>query len=251
MPTKPLIFLSHIAEEAQLAQAFRESIEKNFLGMVDIFVSSDGSTIGLGTNWLDQITEGLRSTQAILTFCSPASISRPWINFEAGAGWARNIEIAPLCHSGIRPVDLPLPLNLLQGVEAHNPEKLGEVYKLIARKVGCVPPTVDLAPLANTVVEFETVYVVKLKASSSLRAIGKLWPELIVELKKASAIASEGVEEWKVDLVREHLMALQEQKLLEFAYNRTRIMLSDSGSGDFGALKIRTTNDLREALRQM
>ena len=66
MADKPLIFISHISEEADIAKAFKETIETTFLGMVDLFVSSDRDTIGVGSNWLDRITEGLRTAQAML-----------------------------------------------------------------------------------------------------------------------------------------------------------------------------------------
>ena len=108
MSDKPTIFISHIAEEAELAGAYKAAIEKAFLGLVNVFVSSDARSIQLGQNWLDGITDALRNCAAMLIFCSPASIGRQWINFECGAGWARAIDIAPLCHSG-RPGSETLP----------------------------------------------------------------------------------------------------------------------------------------------
>src|SRR5262249_16804287 len=148
-----------------------------------------------------------RTTQAMLIFCSPASISRPWINFEAGAGWARKIEIVPLCHSGLRPVDLPLPLNLLQGIQANNARKLDDMFKLVAKKIGCNAPTIDLAPLAKRTADFEKAYIVEIKASAALGQIRELWPELALEIKNAArgTIAVTGVEEWKINLVRTDL----------------------------------------------
>ncbi len=156
----------------------------------------------------------------MLIFCSPVSVSRPWINFEAGAGWARKIEIVPLCHSGLRPVDLPLPLNLLQGIEANDPLKLVEMFKLVAGKVGCTVPNIDLVPLAERVRDFEHNYIVEVQAATALRAIAKLWPELSNELKRSmGSIAATGIEEWSVDLVRPALLDLQKHKLVDFRYN--------------------------------
>ena len=186
MSAKPVIFLSHISAEAKLAIAFKEAIETSFLGMVELFGSSETATISLGANWLNRVTSGLRSAQAMLIFCSPASVARPWINFEAGAGWARNIEIAPLCHSGIRPVELPLPLNLLQGIEANDPLKLDQMFKLVAQKVGCNPPSIDLTPLAELVRDFEHTYLVELKAAMPMREIEKHWPDLATAIKNRS-----------------------------------------------------------------
>jgi hypothetical protein len=49
---KPTIFISHIAEEAEIADLFKTEIERAFLGLVDVFVSSNAEAIRLGSNWL-------------------------------------------------------------------------------------------------------------------------------------------------------------------------------------------------------
>jgi hypothetical protein len=50
--SKPILFISHITEEKQVALALKSRLEKAFLGMVDIFASSDPSSIKLGQEWL-------------------------------------------------------------------------------------------------------------------------------------------------------------------------------------------------------
>jgi hypothetical protein len=123
--------------------------------MVDVFVSSDAESIALGSNWFSEITWGLRTSKAMLVLCSPKSITRPWIHFETGAGCARDIEVIPICHSGLSPVELPLPLKFLQGFEAHDPENIIELFKLIARKLGSATPAVDANNFAGEVLDFE------------------------------------------------------------------------------------------------
>lgn len=253
MPDKPLIFISHITEEAELAQLFKREIERSFLNMVEVFVSSDNASISIGTNWLEQITNGLRTCKAIMIFCSPASIVRPWINFEAGAGWARSIEIVPLCHSGIRPVDLPLPLNLMQGVEAHDQTKITEVFRLIAGKLGSGTPTVDAATLAAEVSKFEQTYSIELKAVGGLRGIQNSWPELIADLKRAGSgrmLTAQGIPEWKVNQVRPALTDLENNKLLQFSFNANSMALGGPGSGIFGDLAIQISPDLNTVLQK-
>jgi hypothetical protein len=161
MEEKPLIFISHIAEEAPLAKLFRDKIEQNFLTMVDAFVSSDANSIRLGINWISEITRGLRTSKAMLVLCSPKSITRPWILFESGAGLRRGIEVVPICHSGLRPVELPPPLNLLQGIEAHDPKNIIDLFKLIADKLGSTTPAVDVNTLAGEILEFEKTNIQK------------------------------------------------------------------------------------------
>jgi len=72
---KPKIFISHISEESEIAELFKIEIERAFLGLVDVFVSSTAGSIGLGSNWLSAITEALINCQAMLVFCSRYSIS--------------------------------------------------------------------------------------------------------------------------------------------------------------------------------
>lgn len=97
---KPVVFISHITEEKEMAMELKKLIEESFLGMLDVFVSSDENSISSGSKWLDNITSALSSCAIELILCSPNSVKRPWINFEAGAGWVRDIPVIPLCHSG-------------------------------------------------------------------------------------------------------------------------------------------------------
>ncbi|PWW84198.1 hypothetical protein CYK95_04780 [Clostridium perfringens] len=99
---KPIVFISHITEEKELAYKVKELIEESFLEMMEVFVSSDGESITAGDRWLDNITNSLTSCVIELILCSSESIKRPWINFEAGAGWIRKIPVIPLCHSGMK-----------------------------------------------------------------------------------------------------------------------------------------------------
>ena len=73
MMEKPVVFISHIREEAVVARAFKEEIEQRFLGLTDVFVSSDEDSVPLGQNWLDRVTTGLRTAKAMLIVCSPVS----------------------------------------------------------------------------------------------------------------------------------------------------------------------------------
>lgn len=111
--------------------------------MVDILQSSVGESLKLGNRWLDSVTDALRNCQVIHVFCSLYSFNRPWINFECGAGWARDMEVVPICHTGVRPIDLPIPMSLLQGLEAEDASSWEGVVKMIAGKLGSNPPDVD------------------------------------------------------------------------------------------------------------
>jgi predicted transcriptional regulator len=120
------VFVSHITEESEVAKTLKDWIESTFLGQHDVFVSSDSKSITAGTKWLDEITKAITSSKILLLLCSPNSIHRPWINFEAGCGWAKAIPIIPICYGGLAKGDLPPPINALQALDFNEqlPEKL-------------------------------------------------------------------------------------------------------------------------------
>lgn len=155
---KPMLFISHITEEKDLALAFKDLVEKHFLGMLEVFVSSDENSIGMGQRWLDNITNALKSCSVEVILCSPQSIRRPWINFEAGAGWVRDIPVIPLCHSGMEPSQLPMPLNLLQAAKAGEVGSLKLVFPVLANALGAKSPSVDFTEFTEYVKEFEVRY---------------------------------------------------------------------------------------------
>jgi hypothetical protein len=154
MPRKRL-FVSHISSEMGLAQYLKQRLNRDFLGSLDIFVSSDQTSIGAGTKWLDEVDKALKNADVQLILCSAESVQRPWVNFEAGAVWLRGIPVIPVCHSGLKPNDLPVPLSMLQGVEAGHPEGLERLYGAIARTLDLQVPDIDFDALANDVREVE------------------------------------------------------------------------------------------------
>ena len=100
MSEKPRLFLSHIHEEAALAGVLKKWTQKSFLGQCDVFVSSDRDSIPAGSKWFDKIGEALADSRVFVVLCSPESLRRPWINFETGYGFAKGVEVVPVCHSG-------------------------------------------------------------------------------------------------------------------------------------------------------
>ena len=60
---KPFVFISHITQEAHLAELFKEQIGQDFLGMIEVFVSSDGASISVGSKWLNDIDAALKNAK--------------------------------------------------------------------------------------------------------------------------------------------------------------------------------------------
>ena len=155
---KSMLFISHIAKETDLAQCLKKFLVNDFLGILEVFVSSDGKTIQAGEPWLNKLSEALERAKFEIVLCSKESVARPWVNFEAGAGWVRGIRVMPVCHSGLIPDHLPMPLNLLQGIEAGRPEGLQQLYEAIAGLLEVQVPRVDFKTMAQEVEALEEKY---------------------------------------------------------------------------------------------
>ena len=142
-------FISHISEEAEVASRLKEVLDQDFLGNLNVFVSSDSESIAAGEDWLKSIDEALRNSKLLIILCSPVSIRRPWINFEAGAAWVLDVPIIPLCHAGLTPNDLPMPLSLRQGLSLKDEESLRRLYQRIAKELSCLVPNRSFLKLAE------------------------------------------------------------------------------------------------------
>jgi molybdopterin-guanine dinucleotide biosynthesis protein A len=153
---KTRVFISHISSETALAQALKQHLQRDFLGLLDIFVSSDQSTIGAGSRWLDEVDKALKAADAQIVLASKESVGRPWVNFEAGAVWLRGIPVIPLCHSGMAPEELPVPLSMLQSISVGDPAGLRKLYDVLAQRAKVDAPAVDFQALAAQLKALET-----------------------------------------------------------------------------------------------
>jgi TIR domain len=149
MPMRSRLFISHISEEKEFAAQLKTVLTRDFLGLDEVFVSSDTESIGAGEEWLQSVATALRECAIVVILCSPDSVRRPWINFEAGAAWMRDIPIVPVCHQGLVPRDLPVPLSLRQGIALDSPEDLNRLYKKVAEVIQCQIPDRDFAALSR------------------------------------------------------------------------------------------------------
>jgi hypothetical protein len=134
------LFISHISEEAEYAALLKEMIQQDFLGLAKCFTSSDIGGIGAGKNWLAAVEHAMAEAKAVIVLCSRASVHRPWVQFEVGAAWMRGVPVVPVCHSGMKLIDLEMPLSLRQGVELPTERGVAELYKGIADVLGMTPP---------------------------------------------------------------------------------------------------------------
>ncbi len=144
-------FISHISEEAAEARALKTALEQALDG-VQIFVSA--SDLHLGDPWLGEIQKALREARVLIALCSPASLRRPWLNFESGAGWGRRLPVVPVCIRGLRKDDLPDPLHIFQGLELRDALALTTLAERLCEVLGTTLRAgfdVDAAFAAQTV----------------------------------------------------------------------------------------------------
>jgi len=132
------VFLSFIHEEkdyAEIVQAFITQILE-----IRPFMSSDKLQVYAGEKWLDRIMDELKEAKVIILMLSEESVKRPWVNFEAGAGWATDKKIIPVCFGGLRKEDLPKPYSGLQAVDLQNSGDTEYLARSIAHYLGIEEP---------------------------------------------------------------------------------------------------------------
>jgi len=185
---KKVVFISHISEEKELAIKTKELIETAFLGMIEVFVSSYEHSISLGQKWLDNITQALKECAVEIILCSPNSVGRQWINFEAGAGWIRDIPVIPFCHSGMIPTRLPMPLNLLQAATANEISSLKLLFPVLAQALGSQIPTIDFSVFIQDVKKFEEKYTFWSILNYHLNLLNKFCDKIIPSLKQKQIV---------------------------------------------------------------
>ena len=211
--SKSLVFISHITEEKEIAIAFKELIESSFLGMLDVFVSSDEDSIHMGQKWLDRISGGLKICAIEIVLCSPKSITRPWINFEAGAGWVRDIPVIPLCHSGIDPAKLPMPLNLLQAAKANEVSSLKLIFPVLSQAIGAKTPIIDFSDFVKIVNDFEIKYTFWDACNAAFDQINSFNGSIIPVLKMGSPISMD-LTETEINYLLQPIEFLAKNKIL-------------------------------------
>jgi hypothetical protein len=143
------LFVSHISEDAAVATWLKETLREDFLEIFDVFVSSDSESIEVGRPWFDAVRKEIDDCAALITLCSPDSLIRPWVNFEVGAAWMIGKPNIPVCHKGLTPAGLPVPLSLYHALTLDDPLGLTRLYTTLGKWFECRPPRRDFDELAR------------------------------------------------------------------------------------------------------
>lgn len=145
----PTIFLSHAATDAEIANEFKRTTEQSFLGLCNIFVSSNLDSINAGAEWHGVIKQNLTESVMLIGLVSPSALQRGWVYAEFGAGWIRNIPVIPLCHSGLERGQLPAPLSSFQALNLNDNLHLSHLYDQIAGALNCQRPNANFIELRD------------------------------------------------------------------------------------------------------
>lgn len=250
---KKTIFLSHISEEGALGTIFKDRLEKDFLSLINVFVSSDSRSIPPGDAWLKAVDQNLEGAAALIVLASPQSIARPWITFEAGAGWAKRVPTMIVCHSGITPGGLPLPLGQLQAFQATDVTRIQAMYGVVASVLGSAVPEPDLSKFIESISTFERAYTEERDVRSALRVIHSTDPNVLDAFRKivvGQPTTIEGVPESLVRKIEAQLNQLQGRGLLNWTYSVIGLAFAGpgGGGGNFGNLVATITPPLKPFL---
>lgn len=84
---KPLVFISHDARDAKLAESFSNLLKSVSAGVLKSFRTSDKKgTQGIeyGVEWYPEIIKNIQEASDVVCLLTENSVNRPWILFEAG-----------------------------------------------------------------------------------------------------------------------------------------------------------------------
>ena len=123
----PDLFLSHAAVDKDLAQ-FLEQALKAAIPEVAVFRTTRLDSIPAGKAWLEVIHQRLRTADLILVLLTPSSVRRPWISFETGAAWMRDVVLVPGV-AGMAKTEVPEPLRSLQLRSLDDVEEAAEAVR--------------------------------------------------------------------------------------------------------------------------
>ena len=124
------VFLSHSSDDRLVAEYLRERLIASIAG-VEVFLASRPGDIPVGADWLATIKEELSSCDAYLVLLTPASVSRPWVQFETGAAWMSQRTLVTVVAGALEKGDVPMPLSSFQLLSLSLAEEAAEVFRAL------------------------------------------------------------------------------------------------------------------------
>lgn len=128
---KDVVFFSHSSIDTEAINYIKERIIQFTGNAIKIFLSSDGQSIPLGSNWIHKIEEGLEKAKIMFVFISKDSINSSWIYFESGYSYSKKIKVIPVGINGADISKLKPPLSLLQGFNITDTDSMNNIIGVI------------------------------------------------------------------------------------------------------------------------
>jgi Mn-dependent DtxR family transcriptional regulator len=144
------IFISRINEHKEISKKLKEFLISIFGEKVEVFDADDPDSIPFSEDWFESIKMGIKNCDLMISLCSPESVKRPWINFEAGGAVMDYKKIGPICFAGQTAGNLPSPLNYIrsQAIDTTDFEKFKKNFDSliqdIAHHIGIESPTANV-----------------------------------------------------------------------------------------------------------
>jgi hypothetical protein len=129
-----LVFLSHAAKDQEIAIVLKRVIEQA-IPNCNVFVSSDTEDLRPGDEWVTTIRTNLRDARLLLLLASERSLNRPWVWYETGSAWSREIRTIPCCLGAVRKNDLSAPFSSYQALNADEAEDFKDLLAEIGREL--------------------------------------------------------------------------------------------------------------------
>ena len=133
---KPVIFFSHSSRDKVALKKLKEKFDELTGGTIDVFLSSDGQSIRLGSNWVSSIEDALKAAKIMFVFVSPHSLNTPWLYFETGHAYSKGISVVPVGLFGVDIGKLSPPINLLQGFNLADTESMNNIIAKVNEVFG-------------------------------------------------------------------------------------------------------------------
>jgi hypothetical protein len=185
-----LVFLSHAAKDQATAIYLKKVIETAIPGS-DVFVSSDTEDLRPGDEWVKRIRENLREARILLLLASERALSRPWVWYETGSAWSREIRMIPCCVGKVRKGGLSAPFSFNQALNADETTDFRNLLGEIGRELGLAVQLPEILPIV--------VQLQKLDRTAHESDATMLTPDEIqlrVDAANVSAAIRQGYSEW-------------------------------------------------------
>jgi hypothetical protein len=145
MTAKPVIFVSHAAEDESVALAIKTLLAKASAGAVNVFVSSDVKDKRYGDDWMLRIGERVSGAALVLYLASHNSLAGHWTQLEVGSALFRSPRppIVSICINGLKVEQLPDPWRRFEASELRTADELQATVTSVLRH--CRPGE-ELAP---------------------------------------------------------------------------------------------------------